>query len=275
VGTLNNIFNFISQLLNLHGGQFVAIGQSMYTGLATIMIVWFGVKAALSANERASGFHFARFAELVLMIAFGYGMINYYDTPIPGFGRSFYHLITDEAQYLTSLIGQTALDNAKSAIDAYWNQVPSPTVGNLTASLQYVLVLAIMSLWKFIAIAVNLFGPVAVAVAVLLGPIFIPFFIVPKLEWLFWGWLKFLIQYAFYQVIAAAVTFVMANLIVYALTSPPFVPIPSELGTLLGLVIILFLGGAYILLKVPAMTNHLFSGTSGLSTADLLGYLLP
>jgi hypothetical protein len=43
-------------------------------------------------------------------------MVNYYDVPIPGFGRSFYHLVTDEAQYLTSLIGNTALDNANQAI---------------------------------------------------------------------------------------------------------------------------------------------------------------
>jgi hypothetical protein len=127
----------------------------------------------------------------------------------------------------------------------------------------------IMSIWQFVAMAVNLFGPVATAVAVLVGPVFIPFFIVPKLDWLFWSWLRFLIQYSFYQVVAAAVTFVMSNLIVYILTQPPFVPIPNELATLLGLVVIVFLGGTYIILKVPAMTNHLFVGQSGIG-ADIL-----
>jgi len=83
MGTLNQVFDLISRLLETHGGQFVSVGQSMYTALATIMIVWFGVKAALSAHERGGGFHFSRFADLVMMIAFGYAMINYYDTPIP------------------------------------------------------------------------------------------------------------------------------------------------------------------------------------------------
>jgi type IV secretory pathway VirB6-like protein len=52
------------------------------------------------------------------------------------------------------------------------------------------------------------YGFIATAVCVLLGPVFIPFFIVPKLEWLFWGWFRCFLQYAFYQVIAAAVVFV-------------------------------------------------------------------
>lgn len=265
MGSLNDIFNLISQLLGNHGGQFVAIGQTMYTALATVIVCWFGIKAALSGGDHAGGFHFAKFAELVLLIAFGYGMINYYDQPIPGFGRSFYHLVTDEAEYLTGLIGATGLDNAKQAIDQYFREIPSPSVANLAASLEYVVIDFIMSVWKFVAIVVNLFGPVAVAVAVLLGPLFIPFFIVPELDFLFWGWLKFLIQYAFYQVIAAAVTLVMSNLLVYVLTNPPFVPIPDDLGTLLGLVILIFLLGVYVLLKVPAMTNQLFAGQSGLS----------
>lgn len=263
MGALNEVFNYISQLLNAHGGQFAWIGQQMYTALATIMVVWFGVQAALSAHDHAGGFHFAKFAELLLTISFGYAMVNYYDVPIPGFGRSFYHLVTDEAQYLTSLIGNTALDNANQAINNYWQGVTPPSIANLAANLEYVLIDGIMSIWQFVAMAVNLLGPVATAVAVLVGPVFIPFFIVPKLDWLFWGWLKFLVQYSFYQVIAAAVTFVMSNLIVYILTAPPFVPIPNELGTLLGITVIVFLGGTYIILKVPALTNHLFTGGSG------------
>ena len=31
---------------------------------------------------------------------------------------------------------------------------------------------------------------IASAVCALVGPLFVPFFIVPTLEWLFWGWLK-------------------------------------------------------------------------------------
>lgn len=268
MGTITQIFSYISQLLSQHGGQFAYIGQNMYTGLATIMIVWFGIKSAFGASEVVGGFHFGRFADLLLMIAFGYAMVNYYTSPIPGFGMSFPQLITKESRYLTNLIGSTALQNAESTINTYWGHIPAPGITNLTASFEYVVIEIMMAIWKFVAIAVNLFGPVAMAVAVLVGPIFVPFFIVPKLEWLFWGWLKFFICYAFYQVVAAAVTFILCNLVAALLMAPPFYPVPLDLGDLIGMLAILLLGGAYILLKVPAMTNHLFSGSSGLSPAS-------
>jgi hypothetical protein len=221
---ITQIFNFISQLLTQHGGQFAYIGQSMYIGLATIMVVWFGIKSAFGASEVVGGFHFGKFADLLLLIAFGYAMVNYYNAPIPGIGRSFPQLVTDESAYLTNLIGTTALQNAEHALTHYWKNIPQPGVTDVMAQIEYVIVVIIVDTWKFVAIAVNLFGPVATAVAVLIGPIFIPFFIVPKLEWLFLGWLKFFIAYAFYQVIAAAVTYVLCNLVVALLTVPPFFP---------------------------------------------------
>jgi hypothetical protein len=270
MGTEAQIFNYINQLLALHGGQFQYIGQGMFTGFATIMVVWFGVKSALTAGEVVGGFHFGKFAEFLLLIAFGYAMINYYNTPIPGFGMSFPQLVTNESKYLTALIGDTALENSETAITAYSRQLASPSLANITASYEYVLVEIIVAVWKFVSIAVNLLGPIATAVAVLLGPIFIPFFIVPNLEFLFWGWLKFFLAYSFYSVVAAAVTFVLCNLVVYALQFPPFFPLPLDYMDMIGALAILLLGGAYILLKVPALTNHLFSGTAGLSaTSDI------
>jgi hypothetical protein len=85
-----------------------------------------------------------------------------------------------------------------------------------------------------IAIVVIAFGFIATAVCVLVAPIFIPFFIVPKLEWLFWGWFKCFIQYAFYQVIAAAVVFVIANLILGVVPTENSARInPHPCGTLI------------------------------------------
>src|SRR5262249_24839675 len=69
--------------------------------------------------------------------------------------------------------------------------------------------------------AVIAFGYIATAVAVLLGPIFIPFFIVPHFEWLFWGWLKSLMQYAFYQVVANCYLFVFGNLLLHFMDAHP------------------------------------------------------
>ena len=41
------------------------------------------------------------------------------------------------------------------------------------------------------------YGYIATAVCVLVGPFFIPWFIVPKMDWLFWGWFKAFIGFSF------------------------------------------------------------------------------
>ena len=47
--------------------------------------------------------------------------------------------------------------------------------------------------------------------------------------------------------------------------------IPTVTITLL---IVVFLGGVYALLKVPALTSHIFSGMSGLSSGAVIEYFL-
>ena len=275
MGQLNAITSFITQLLTQHVGQFAFLGQGMFLSFATIVIVWFGVKSALSAGDRGGGFQFGHFASLVMMIAFGYAMTQYYATPIPGFGRSFYHLIIDQTEYLSNLIVGTQLQNAAKAISQYQGQIQSPGITDISGNIAYIIDLIIMALWEAVAVIITAYGFVAQAICVLVGPIFIPFFIVPKLEWLFWGWLKCFMQYAFYQVIAAATMFIMGNLVIFVLTQPPFFPIPDPV-TLLTLLIVVFLGGVYALLKVPALTSHIFSGMSGLSSGtSIVGYFLP
>src|SRR5260370_12049884 len=109
MGQLNAITSFITQLLTQHVGQFAFLGQGMFLSFATIVIVWFGVKSALSAGDRGGGFQFGHFASLVMMIAFGYAMTQYYATPIPAFARSFYHLILHHTEYLPNLLLRTQL----------------------------------------------------------------------------------------------------------------------------------------------------------------------
>ena len=47
---------------------------------------------------------------------------------------------------------------------------------------------------RVVLLAVIAFGLAATGVAVLVGPVFIPFFLVPQLDWLFWGWVKSLLH---------------------------------------------------------------------------------
>lgn len=117
------------------------------------------------------------------------------------------------------------------------------------------------------------FGIIATAVCVLLGPIFIPFFIVPDLDWLFWGWLKCFIQYAFYQVVAAAVVFIIGNVLTAFMSLQNGRPIPvSEQGALVAPLFIVIIASVYALIKVPMLTSHIFSGSAGGSSAGIFSF---
>jgi hypothetical protein len=269
---LQFIFQAINNLLTQNLGFFDAMGQNLFRAFATILVVWFGVKSALSSAGGRHMLHFDNFASLLLTVSFGFAMVNYYSAPIPGVGTSFHNLITDESQFLANTINQTELQTVEERIADFETRMDSPGIADVLGTAMYVVIIILLAAAQAIAIVVIAFGFIATAVCVLVGPVFIPFFIVPKMEWLFWGWFRCFIQYAFYQVIAAAVVYIIANLILGIMDLQPKGAISTvQLMEAFPVLFITFLAAIYALLKIPALTNHIFSGTSGGSSAGLMG----
>src|SRR5947208_9966439 len=269
---LQFIFQAINDLLTQNLRFFEAMGQNLFRSFATILVVWYGVKSALSSASGKHFLHFDNFASLLLTISFGFGMVNYYSNPIPGVGSSFHNLITDESQFLSNRITQQQLQVVVDGVSDFESRLNSPTFGDFLGTVIYVVVVILLAAAQAIAIVVIAFGFIATAVCVLVGPVFIPFFIVPQLEWLFWGWLRCFIQYAFYQVIAAAVVYVIANLILRIMDLQPHGTISTvQIVEAFPVLFITFLASIYALLKIPALTNHIFSGTAGGSSSRIAG----
>jgi len=269
---LQFVFQAINNLLTQNLGFFDAMGQNLFRAFATILVVWFGVKSALSSAGGRQAFHFDNFASLLLTVSFGFAMVNYYSTPIPGVGTSFHNLITDESQFLANKINQTELQTVEQRIADFETRMDSPGLADVLGTAIYVVIIILLAAAQAIAIVVIAFGFIATAVCVLVGPVFIPFFIVPKMEWLFWGWFRCFIQYAFYQVIAAAVVYIIANLILGIMDLQPKGAISTvQLIEAFPVLFITFFASIYALLKIPALTNHIFSGTAGGCSAGLVG----
>jgi TrbL/VirB6 plasmid conjugal transfer protein len=272
---LQYIFQSINTLLTQNLGFFDSMGQNLFRSFATILIVWYGIKSALSAASGKYPFHFDNFASLLLTVSFGFAMINYYSNPIPGVGASFHNLVTNEAQFLSSQIDQAELQTVVAQVADFESRMDSPTWGDILGTAVYVLVMILLAAGQAIAIVVIAYGFIATAVCVLVGPIFVPFFIVPKMEWLFWGWFRCFLEHAFYQVIAAAVVFIIGNLMLGALRLPPAGSLSTvQLIAWFPVLFITFLASIYTLLKVPVLTNHIFSGTAGGSSAGIVERLI-
>jgi hypothetical protein len=268
---LQFMYQAINDLLTQNLGFFDAMGQNLFRMFATMLIAWYGIKSALAAASGKYTFQFDHFASLLLTIAFGFAMVNYYSTPIPGIGTSFHNLITDEAQFLANKINQTALQTIVDRIGDFEARLDAPGVTDFLGMAIYIVVIILLACAQAVSIVVIAYGFVATAVCVLVGPIFVPFFIVPKLEWLFWGWLRCFLQYAFYEVIAAAVVFIIGNLIIGVLTLEGTGNISTlQLIGWFPVLLITFIASIYVLLKVPALAGHIFSGTAGGSSAGIL-----
>src|ERR1700745_1663862 len=113
---LQFIFQAINNLLTQNLGFFDAMGQNLFRSFATILVVWYGAKSALSSAGGRHLLHFDNFASLFLTISLGFAMVNYYSSPIPGVGTSFHNLITDESQFLANKINQTELQRMEESI---------------------------------------------------------------------------------------------------------------------------------------------------------------
>lgn len=265
--SMNDLFAFLTDLMTQHAAMFQTMGTNMFRGFAVILIVWFGVKNALgSAGYGHTGFHFDHFASMLMTIALGFGMINYYSQPLPGIGVSFYHLIIDQGLNLANQMNHSLVQEIWDRLTGlYWGmETPALTLAlNFMEIIRYAITILCLLAAQAAIFGVIAFGYVAAAVAVLLGPVFIPFFIVPGMEWLFWGWFKSLIQYAFYPVVANAYLFVFGNMLIHFVDSHPPPYDGAAMLVFFYPLLMMLIAFTYGILKIPQLVNSLFTGRSG------------
>ena len=260
-----SITGAILDLLVRDGDLFLTLGTNLFRGVAIILIAWFGIRAALTSAEGGASLPLASFVSLLLTIAFGFTMITYYRAPIPGIGLSFTQLLTDQPIYLARQLEASQVQRLSDRLNDVYLSLEQPLLFNVSALVGYFLVALAVTAARVVLLAVIAFGLVATGVAVLVGPVFIPFFLVPHMEWVFWGWLKSLIQYAFYQVIAQAFVFIFGSFLINFLDAfpPPYTVDRVLVGGFH--LIALLLAFTFGLLKVPSLTTSLFSGSAGQS----------
>src|SRR5687768_14466292 len=251
----------ITNLLLTYEPEFLQFGYRLFVSFAVVLIAWHGIKMMFS-GERL-GEQMFEFAKLLLFVSFGYALIAFYESPLPGIGVSFSNLITDQTGHFQSILQARAFDNVYRHLDQLSAHFMQPDPWSILANLIYWTVLFLVAFAKAVSLAVIAFGLIASAVCALLGPIFVPFFIVPKLDWLFWGWLRSFIQYSFIPVIAIAFLMIFEQFVYRYITTVPAMVTQADYGVY-GLqafaVVATFCLG---ILQVPSLTQSIFSGSSG------------
>jgi type IV secretory pathway VirB6-like protein len=266
MGVLNWITQGCDALTSTASPTIDAMGLRICIALATIMLVWFGVQEALASTHHGTGFHVGKFLSFFMLITFAYTLVKFYDSSISGVGQSLRGFINGGAQYLVNVIGtdsMTSIQNALSQAQATEGPGAMKALMNPYYAIVYFVIQALIATLSAVVSAIVAYGAIASAVVGLLGPIFIPFLVFDKLEFLFWGWLKAFIGFCFYKVLAAAVLSILAHLLAQYYTELANFSDPGSMVQELPLLILLVLVNVYVLFKIPAMTMSIFSGSVG------------
>ena len=197
-----------------------ALGLQLWGGLAAVMVAWTGLKIAFSGT-----FEPWAIVKLVIGIAIPRTLLHYYIVPIPGVGLTFPAMVAGGGIWLQNLFlsdvvsagytEMTALVQAYAAhLSSAWsggNLLSIVTAGVtvlfsslITLCMGASLVFSLVALFC-VTYAQVIWAQVALAIAILLGPVFIAFLIFEPLAFLFWGWFRTLLVYTLYGVVAGAI----------------------------------------------------------------------
>lgn len=242
-----------------------SLGLHIVIALATIVMVWFGVQEALASAQGGSGFNMAKFLTFFMLITFAYCFVKFYDSAIPGIGYSLKGFIRDGTNNLADLIGTDATQQMLSSIhNSISKSGPAMTIFTAPYFLiVYVVMQFMLGILAALVSAIVAYGAVGSTIVGLLGPIFIPFLVFDKLDFLFWGWLKAFISFSFYKVVAAAAMSILSHFYLGYYQNLVDFTHPDMLIKNFPILVLLIMVNIFILMKIPALTASIFTGHSG------------
>ena len=298
---VENWNTFADQLAVAVAPQMIAGGMDLWRGLSLIVIVWTGTQMALAGG----GVNMASVVKMIMTLAIPFGMLQFYAVPLPApVNMTVPDLITGMGSWLHGVIvagsGEQMLTELHRMFRGMydnlmltpampgimnplrmWAALMSAIFSGLFGLVLWIVMLLVMLVVYCVGLAQIVWAQLAISIALLLGPIFIPFLVLPQLSFLFWGWFKTLLTYSLYAAIAAAVFRVSSQVgveVLRGLAAPGPYLTPGGAGSLLqNFLMVLLFGVAALLgsLQVGQFASMLLSGSgsaaSGVGTRALQG----
>ena len=261
------------------GAEIFTLGNQMLGALALIVVVLSGLKIAFGG-----GLQPWEVVKVIIGIWIPWVMLQFYTNTIPGMIYTFPHMIaaggnwlnlllvdnsvSSVQQELTALFGELA-KNQEAAVDSgdIIDVLTSGFQAAMTAVTGFVLVIfmaLMMLILSAVVYAQVVWAQIALAILIILGPIFIPFLVFDPLSFLFWGWFRAMITYSLYAVIAGAVLRVFSAVGIAFITSMGTADLNvnsfMEVGMWMLAVVPFFVAGILASLKCGELASMLVTG---------------
>ena len=282
----------MDDILDTNGPTILNAGNTLWRGLAAIVVVWTGVKIAMSGT-----FSIWTIVELVIGLWIPWVMLTFYSTPIPGVGFTFPGMIAGGGNWLmdfflsdivTAMRTEMAVmvdQHTTNVADAWagvgWTDVIVSGMGAigtlvLGSVMTFLVALSLLVLYA-VTYAQVIWAHVAILILTFVGPMMIPWLVFEPMAFLFWGWFRSMITFALYGAIAGAVMRVFLGVALGYVTSFSNNAISLDSpGQMVGWFLIVFpmmIAGVLAALKVGELAGMLVSGAGG-GTAGMTGALM-
>lgn len=263
---LASLRNTIFDVLTQNGTPFQQLGQNIFRTLVIVMIVIAGSRIAFSDHH---ALHKLRtMAGLILVI---WIMMSLYTTSSPLLGgNSFSEAIPKTAFGMADLVGTTTQQQMLAKLNDITTGIQDMGEFSMLHARDFVIYLLItllIAVLEFAMFIVVGFGYLALGAILIIGPVLIPFMLVPKLDFLFWSWLKALIKYSFYPVIGniilLGISQIMLSVLNTTLLSQGLTTGRIAVSiTQIPILTVVFAAGIYSIFKIPSLVGDIFSGAA-------------
>ncbi len=281
----------MDDIMTTNGPVILNAGNTLWRGLAAIVVVWTGVKIAMSGT-----FSMWTIIELVIGLWIPWVMLQFYATPIPGVGFTFPGMIAGGGNWLHSFFladivpaMQIELSNlvqtqTTAVSDAWagtsWLELYTAlgdVVGTLMigTSMMLSIFLCLVVIYA-VTYAQVIWAQMAMLILTFIGPMMIPWLVFEPMAFLFWGWFRSMITFALYGAIAGAIMRVFMSVCLGYITTfsqVSDIQSPVQMVSWLLILLPLMVAGVLSSLKVGELAGMLVSGGGG-GGAGMTGALM-
>ncbi len=271
------------------GGEIFTLGNQMFGGLALIVIVLSGLKIAFGG-----GLQPWELMRVVIGIWIPWVMLQFYTTNLPGMVFTFPHMIVAGGNWLNDLLVDDSVASVQEELTKLFKELSDAqeaavesgdlldvltsgfqaTMTQITAFFVVLFMALMMLVLSAVTYAQVIWAQIALAILIIVGPIFIPFLVFEPMAFLFWGWFRAMITYSLYAVIAGAVLRVFSAVGIAFITSMGQADLNftslMDVGLWMLAVVPFFIAGILASLKIGELASMLVTG-GGAGGSGLMG----
>src|SRR6202046_1968578 len=268
------LYQFTNNLTNLttqNGGALTQLGLTELSCISLFMLISMVVNWNTSSMTFRLHHEPVRAGDLtkfLLQLIICCLLETYWVNPFPGASSGINHFFSYIAQAMVAAFDQSSLDNLLQLLKTAGDNTSMP---GLTAPVQilcYFFVQVLLGLASAILFVINCSAFILYGVTALFGPIFVPLLMTKTFRAKFFHFLDVLIGFAMIRAVAAAFIFVWGGFM-NAFLQQTFngnYSIEMWLANLIPCIMV-FIAFIVNMLFIPSMTQAIFGGAAGLTSA--------